>query len=65
MKLKEHIDKKYNGSSTAFARAYTQALVDERVLFPPKRIHRQQVDRWIADDADWFKSRVSMTKVKP
>jgi len=65
MKLKEHIDKKYNGSSTAFARAHTQALIEERVMFPPKHIHRQQVDRWIADDADWVRGRIKVTKVKP
>lgn len=65
MKLKEHIDKKHGGSSTAFARAHTAALIKDYVMTPPKHIHRQQVDRWIADDADWVKGRIKVTKVKP
>ena len=65
MKLKDHIEKKHNGSSTAFARAYTAILIGDAVIEPGKMVHRQQVDRWIEQGADWYKGRVQTTRIKP
>ena len=58
MKLVDYIDKKHDGNNSEFAREYTAELIKEGVLTPPKHIHRQQVDVWVANGALWSKRRI-------